>query len=423
MKRPQFLSYVPALTATVLVLCVLLLLLASCTDPVDWSDYSGVNLIAERNFDAVDAASNEPLWYFADGLTGNAGTAADPDFVTFEEVDSGVYGTLPAGATGPVYRYEIVNLLANGDFESTAAPAAPAGWVSSGLTAAATDATEPITGNNSLSLDFELPTNRYSIDLSTYLAGGFPADVLFAFHIDFRMPVSTFGMDLDNTTTGSVQGQWQINRGDPISEAVVYRYPGAGLLLPASFNRTNSFMLDPDYPTRTFFSFGGLTLISQERTEGLFDSFRIVRADQGHYLRLSVPFTDNLDPTRPELKGGGTYTITVWAKPDPTAGTGNRIAARLFSAGLDTSTGNPAYTLAKTTTVYTDGPTNLEALADWQQLSFAVSGRLVDTGTATTEDEVLFDVVFEIGHYVDGSEYSDAGSVLLTDPSLEWSPY
>ncbi len=397
--------------------------LVGCPDPVDWSDYTDVNLIAARDFDAVDSDGNA-LWYFSEGLT--IATEGAADFVTWEVVGADVYGSLPSGVTGAVYRLEVNNLLRNGDFED--ADLAATGWIEHDHPADNPDGptighttSGPLAGSGSLSINFFAAEDRYYIDLAAALAGVSDENVDYAYHLDFKMPVNTIGIEINNGITVDVQSQWQITRGEGQSEMVVYQYPGAGLTSPAMFSKTNEFVLGSNTSWKLW-SFGGLDALAQERIEGLFDNLRIVRADQGHYVRLPVPYRDSLDTARPPLISGGTYTISVWVKPDPTAGTNNRIPARLFSAGLDTSVANSAITPGKSVTVFTAGPENLEALTDWRQLSFAVDGSTVDVTAATGDNDVLFDVVLEVGRFAGGSEYADAGSILVSGPRLEWSP-
>ncbi len=393
--------------------------LVGCPDPVDWSDYTDVNLIAARDFDAVDSDGNA-LWYFAEGLT--IATEGAADFVTWGVVGADVYGSLPFGVTGAVYRLEVNNLLPNGDFEDTDLSAWTLYDAGGSVSPTATRTTSgALAGTASLSIDFGGIEDRYYIDLSSALVGGFAPNVAYAYHLDFKMPVNTIGIEINNGTDGDVQSQWQITRGEGQSEMVVYQYPGAGLTSPAMFSETNKFGLGSDTSWRLW-SFGGMNKRAQVRIEGLFDNIRIVRADQGHYVRLPVPYRDSLDAARPPLISGGTYTISVWVKPDPTAGTNNRFPARLFSAGLDTSVAKNAITPGKSVTVFTAGPENLEALTDWRQLSFAVDGSTVNVTAATGDNDVLFDVVLEVGRFAGGSEYADAGSILVGGPRLEWSP-
>ena len=83
-------------------------------------EYRGVDLIADRGFSAAG---------FIDSYI--AGATPPFDYVNYVEIaDSTVYGGttgLPA-VPGSIYRLELVNLLPNGDFETTAALATPIGW-------------------------------------------------------------------------------------------------------------------------------------------------------------------------------------------------------------------------------------------------------------------------------------------------------
>ena len=107
-----------ARAAGVAVVTGALLALTACPSGVDWSDYQGVNLVANRQFGSTDANGGS-LWYFADGLDKDTDSSLPYDYVQFEEVSSEVYGSLPSGVSGPVYRLEVKNLFADGTFENS----------------------------------------------------------------------------------------------------------------------------------------------------------------------------------------------------------------------------------------------------------------------------------------------------------------
>ncbi|MCG8480064.1 MAG: hypothetical protein MI724_13280, partial [Spirochaetales bacterium] len=214
------------------------LALAACSaGGVDWSDYEGVDLISTRSRDASQ-------WYFAPGLDTDTDATATFDYVEFEEVSSDIYGALPEGVDGPVYRLEVVNLFRDGTFEqdSAADDTAPADLGTLGWVDGDTDTTDgpdsarptiavttPNAGINGQSLRLNFDNNRvyYAVNLSTALSDGFPASSLYAFHLDFRSNSQQFGIELhDNGSAGSDQITQLISRSTN-SQTTVFAYPGS----------------------------------------------------------------------------------------------------------------------------------------------------------------------------------------------------
>ena len=111
-----------------LVAATAVLAITGCRPAAGFDEYRGVNLIESRDFDATDETGTA-LWQ----------TDASNTYMTWEEVGS---VTPPGVVTGPVYRLEVKNLLANGDFENatlpgfwSAAGAASVGPIDAGLSA------------------------------------------------------------------------------------------------------------------------------------------------------------------------------------------------------------------------------------------------------------------------------------------------
>ncbi|MFO8042648.1 MAG: hypothetical protein R6U25_05570, partial [Alkalispirochaeta sp.] len=184
------------------------LLLTSCPTGVDWSDYDGVNLIEDRPLGATDADGNS-LWYFAEGLEAGTvnpvtGTNVSTDFVALVEVPENEAGSLPAGVSGPIYRYEIPNLLPHGDFEEIDNTNFGALWNrdldGSDPGNITIDTADPVRGDKSLVLETNTSAERAWIDLDDHLIGGFPVNTRFAFNLDFRSQSTQYGMVTENGT-------------------------------------------------------------------------------------------------------------------------------------------------------------------------------------------------------------------------------
>lgn len=410
-----------------LLAVLVLILFTSCPSPVDWSIYEGVNLIAARGFGDDDGDTGAP-WAPAPGLTTAGG--GEVDFVRFERVTD---VTPPADAPEgtQVWRYEVVNLFKNGDFEDGGL----AGWSSEGSPSAANatiTTASPISGGRSLSLNFFDKTAFLWTDLQTQLIGGFPEAADFAWHIDFKMPTENFGVELNDgsnpESTASVLASWSIDRGAP-DAAMVFSFPGAESDNPARFAGGNALLRDPAVPARTRFSIGGLNAEVQGRVEGLFDNLRVVRSNQNHYLRLPVPLAE---AGRPEIVAGGTYTFSVYVRRDPTAGgltttpaatlQANRFAARHFAVGIDSVAGDRSITRnVSTQRRHLEPEVNVQS-DTWHRMDFEFAGHGVVVPYNAQPEDVIFDVVIEIGNYSGGSDYRDAGSLLLAAPQLTWSP-
>ena len=413
------------------------LILASCpwnTDETSFGDYNGVNLIANEGFGASDTATGAP-WRLTPGLTA-AGNEDGPggagvDYARWELTSgTGAYAPPSDAAGEPVYRLEVVNLFANGDFEDPVDP--PAGWVESGDgdSNAALETVNPIDGDRSLRLNFELPETRYHLDLADAvgLVDGFEAEINYAFHIDFRLDVDVFGWELNDDTTASTYQAWVMERAiaDPNR---VFSYPGPDQPDPAVSTTPNLISRDPSDNSLTLLSFGGINTASQGRVEGVFDNIRFVRSGQAHYLRLPVTYRS---AGRPELTSGGVYTFSAWIKTDPAAvdpgdpDFGNRFPARHLSVGLDV---NPGASSGGGATIRDIVQTVRQPLNEvnaapgtWHEVSWEISGAGVQIPYRSPGDYVVFDLVVEVGNAVAGPPYQDAGSVLLTAPSLSWQP-
>lgn len=411
-------------------------ILISCPTGVDWSDYEGVNLIADRPLGATDA-DGASLWYFADGLeagttNGTTDTVAPVDFVTFESVDAAVYGTLPEGVETPVYRYEVRNLLPKGDFEAAddtdigADPPGTALWIEEvpdGGTFTIDGSTRQLSGSGTLSIDTEDARERIYIDLDQHLIGGFPENVGFAFNLDFQSGAEVFGMVLENGTGsggGSETNSWSIVRGEA-SDVTTFSFPGTFTDDPAGTGWVNIMQKDTSVSGATQLAIGGPRVPDPRIIEAWIDRFTIVRNDQSHYLRVSVPYRT---AGRPEILAGGSYVVSLWVAPDPTAGDDNRIPARALSAGLDLSTngdtgdrGAPVVTRVAAT-----DHQRVDGISGWTELEFAVDSVVPALADDAPGDLIAFDVVIEIGNSYLGSEGRDAGSILIAAPRLEWRP-
>lgn len=408
-----------------------------CQAAVSFSEFDGVNLVASQDFGTTDPVSGLDNWYFAPGIDLETDLTAPYDYVEFEVVAPAVYGTLPAGEDGPVYRLELFNLFANGTFETALGGAwqPDGGGTPTVATALATDA-DSIDGQG-LRINID-NTGRVYVNLATQiLDGDFAAagnNARYAFAFDYRANVQSFSMELNDNGTSFLDTPFEISS-DTSAVGSVFAVPNRGSLettgrLTATMappGNTIGYHEDAGTPT-TLLSFNGVNgdVQNEGLTDTIVDNMRFVRADQNHYLRLSVPATD---ASRPELAGGGIYTFSVWVKVDPEAlappaGFENRNPARIVSLGLDSSTRSGAAT--RTDPVTTSAVFAVENATNWTQISADFNVGAFGLNILSSDDPA-FDLTIEIGASAISSSVGlaptslrDSGSILLTGPSLTW---
>lgn len=414
---------------------ICLVLLYGCPAATSFSDFDGVNLVASQDFGTTDPVSGLDNWYFAPGIDRETDLAAPHDYVEFEVVAPAVYGTLPAGEDGPVYRLELFNLFDNGTFEGTFG----ADWDTGGggapsvALALATDS-DSIDGQG-LRINID-NTGRVYVDLAAQILDGDFApggnNARYAFAFDYRANVQSFSMELNDNVANFLETPFEISS-DTSSVGTVFAVPNRGSLetrLTATMappGNTIGYYEDAGTPT-TLLSFNGINSDVQNEglTDTIVDNIRFVRADQNHYLRLSVPATD---AGRPELASGGIYTFSVWVKVDPEAlirptGFENRNPARIVSLGLDSGTRSSAAT--RTDPVTTSAVFAVENATNWTQISADFNVGAFGLNILSSDDPA-FDLTIEIGASAISSSVGlsptslrDSGSILLTGPSLTW---
>jgi hypothetical protein len=151
--------------------------------------------------------------------------------MTYEEVtDQSVIGDaspLPEGDATSVYRLEIKNLFANGDFEDTAVGDTPAGWTDdSNGTAEVIDASVEVDGDSAtddnidgksfwviLGDPSEPVFSNVSVDLPTQLADGYDPSATYRFYFDMRSQAQNVGIEINAAPLTEDQvPRWNISR-------------------------------------------------------------------------------------------------------------------------------------------------------------------------------------------------------------------
>ncbi|TVR59779.1 MAG: hypothetical protein EA426_06950 [Spirochaetaceae bacterium] len=387
MKR---IARVPAVLLT--VISVLLLATCDLLVPVDWSDYVDVNLIATTPL----AVATPPTWR-ADW---------DAPYILFEsvpqaEIDAhALEAGLPDDA-GPIHRLEILNLMPNGTFDAGTAP-----WYAVGPAGIITH--DPA---GFMDIDFDERENRVEFAISDLL------DAALANEAETR-PVYLF-RTMMNSVTAAIRLEYYdgetVNGDEVAPDGWRFDTPLAGdwELFPDAFDPVDLSVPATVFAARTgagVFSIGTRGDDPPVQTMAI-DDFRVIRSDLPLGLRLAVPY---IEPDRPELPRGGTYTFRVWARIDPTAGTANRIGARSLSATITTRVGERSFPIGASSWEVN------EITDDWVEYVATFTGISFTRPVDTTEAPI--EIVITPTNAGAELQDLDAGSLLISSPSLEWSP-
>ncbi|MFP4536111.1 MAG: hypothetical protein ACLFNP_10345 [Spirochaetaceae bacterium] len=367
------------------------LAVVGCQPTAGFGEYSGVNLIESRDFDATDE-EGAALWQ----------TDASDTYMTWEEVGS---VSPPGNVSGPVYRLEVKNLLENGDFED---PTLPGFWSVDG--AASVGLTDPgFTGSRTL--EIEQSASQVFLDLAAGLADGFEQGAQYAVFMKLQTTQSSFLLELND---GSKALDEDNARVISVPQNLAVEFPGEDTSV--SLNAVGNTLAPSDANAYDTLSFGGFKPETGARGFiGEIDDLRIVRTDQTTYARLAVPYEET---GRPQLIGGGVYTFSVWIRRDPTAGSANRFHARRVSLGItNAESDSPA-------TAYLDVHDTSEIDA-WTEISSEFDGPsfLKPEGQETVILNLVIEPTASQGNGgLEEPSYYDAGSILIAGPSLTWRP-
>ena len=432
-----------------MVLGVLFVLFGGCDTTLTSGSESFEVLIDGTLASEIEGA---PRWYVAEDLS------ALPS-VRFERVDrmatdaemiAAIEG-LPAEARGPVYRYEVINLFPNGDFElpPTDLTTPFDGWGRTDALTTPNFTAQPIDvpadiheypraidGNWSYQVISNGAGELTWIDLATTLRDGFLIGASYAFDIDYALRSQAFSLSITgpganpspaivNDDVGNAHQVWRMSRGYATTRRRI-SFPGTFVdsPQPSGGPKDNPLITRQSATDPTRLTFGGVTADAQIPFDGVFDRLTIVRADWAYYLRTSV-HTRDPHGARPNLRPHGTYTFTIWYHPDPTAGSNNRMHARVISTGIDGSTAgergfDPSAINARLRVATTKSP-NIQPTDGWKKHTASFSAHGLQPHYNPSAEEITCDVVIEIGQSSLGAEGVEAGSILLAAPSLTWT--
>jgi hypothetical protein len=395
----------------------------SCS--LDWSEYTGVNLIADRGFD-YQAASSELQWT-ADRTESYYMNFEHPSETAALDTDG-----LPSGTSSDgIYRLEIPNLVPNGDFENSTdviggtAGLQPQNWSEGGGSidpatsyfyevfdaSGTTQKAEPSRALYGNSLYFTNRNNEQILyDLSN-LEDGFIEYSTYTVHFELRSTYATNYEYNDGISTPYTSTPWVFARS---STYEIRSFPPQ--------------LLDPQFTARSgtgYFSIGLLeTSIAEALQIGYIDNFRIVRADMRSYIYILIPAAGE-ESTTPALLDGA-YEFSVYIRQDPTNTTGsipvnNRMPASAVSlcAGYRVGTDGISFNSGPPTVFKADAED-----ADWSQwtkVTAYVEIQLSDVYAAPGETVYLELMIAPTDTSLAGLN-RDAGSLLVAAPYLEYLP-
>ncbi len=462
--RPLFLKSIPLNdiyfsmmkkpAAVLLYACLILLAsaaLLSC-DPVNrFAEYEGLNLIGDFPFGS--GADSDSGWFasYSWDNTNQTTETAGNNFVTFEPLSgpdlisaqaAAGYTELPEGPGGgapAIYRLEVKNQFANGDFQQSSTGFLGSDDANIGPNAASwfdsyddDNANYSIldAGGGDLRLNFvdlddtdgDTELERVFVDLSANVSSW--ADPLvnsYVFHMDFLFRSENplvFQFD-DGDAIGFAGG----GTADANPAPYAFDLPGIrdnqAVFFPGDLPEEKGNFMQADAAYRRLYL--GDTLGTQRFIAEL-DNIRFLAAEADYSVKLLIPFAAE---GRPDLAGGGTYTFSLFILQDPSAAaTANRFASEAVNIGIrniqSDSLANRSYSANFSTTdasggwteITIDAPNLLSTMpADPREavIELSISASALGTGPYSPSQG---DSVYLL----------DAGSILVASPSLTYTP-
>lgn len=334
-----------------------LILLTTCDFGNYYAEYEGVNLIESQSFSSAD-------W-----------TVSDPVYLDFSSIAAEAdAGTFPPGAAD-VHRLEVLNLVANGDFEGALAGS----WTNTGGIMN-TSGVSPIYGD---SLYFDLSSDQ-RIDYNlTHLIDGFIDNGLYFIRFSFKA-------DSDSL--------FEYNDGSSFLLRRIITKDEGVRTFPVGNESNFSITAQPTAPA---FSIGTVRVEDGFIQDGYMDNLRITRKDTSDslLLSLSLPYADPAE-ARPDLISGN-YTLSLFVKseiPDQlTPLSPNRFPSESITLKM-----NNAYAVHNVT-------------SDWTRVSvqgfFQIDPPADPASTVITLSVTPMNI-----------NYVDVGSLLIAAPELRFSP-
>ncbi|MBI9104108.1 MAG: hypothetical protein JEY99_16955 [Spirochaetales bacterium] len=386
--------------ALLLLLLISIILLASCVEPVDFSEYEDVNFIIDQDFPTTGNDDGEQRWLeerAAEEVTDGV------EYMIFEPVSETAAGSivnLPADAA--IYRLEIPNLVPNGDFEEDPLTS---GWSEEGATAEITwdAATDPAVIEGRV-LDYShSASSLVKLDTSAFLL----PDVQYSLRFDLKLSPGTD--ELDN-----MNFEYYYNLA---SETPAYSWS------PVLLGYGNTVIIDfpvevdKNAPAFTTTESGYFTIgwsVGNSGQEGYMDNLRMTRVDRTNTLFLDIPFSS---PDRPDLLSGGTYTFSLYVKKEAadqvTPQVHNRFQAEGLTMGINTTA----------SASYSGRNIDISAItaSTWTKVSVSYSNseRVQIYTPADTSASIM--TLSIVPTNWNSANDNTAGSILISSPELTWT--
>jgi hypothetical protein len=152
------------------------------------------------------------------------------------------------------------------------------------------------------------------------------------------------------------------------------------------------------------------------------DDFQVVRTDQTYAIRYEVPLTTGAGLN---LVQGGTYTLSVWIRQDPTAAWGNaaRSLNRFPASKISLAVSDSVGTASQYWSTGRIGPISTTAASAWTKVSASFTGMFNNSTTyayAAPTQKMLQLCITALDTTNDSSQFP--GSILVTSPSLVFTP-
>jgi hypothetical protein len=307
--------------------------------------------------------------------------------------------------TAAIYRLENKNLMPDGDFEASTAGAAPnpAYWAPTGTgTHEIRNSGHPL--NNNAMFFQETTTDYMTFDL----------DNLIDTALIYSSYVIRFSLSGDST------GDYQFRIDDAGVGTDFIQYIPSIAVSSQAYN----FPEDFDTVPQTEFSINSDTQVFRINSElpgnlfsqtGYIDDVRVVKSDQMQHLQRLLPYTDTGRVDSLELISGW-YRFSIWVKADPGAGSNNRFssdAATLTISALDNDgIGGSSKSLCFSASDYS-------SFTNWTKIY--IDTELQIDAPASSDDNVIQLFICPCCS-IGGARGADTGSILISSPSLEYSP-
>jgi len=344
------------------------------------------------------------------GWTTEYSKTVSMDYLEFTEASADAGSTDGLSADASIYRLELVNLVKNGDFEEalsadwTAVDQNPLGTTLEMQIVAGTG--QYAMAGNVLYFNIEDPNDYLDLNLLSAL-NGFEEGGRYVLRYNLKS-INTGGITFEQRFREAENDavEWSF---DITTKYRLYEIPYDFEAVDSSF--------DYNADQGSFFTIGA-SQKSGTTQKGYLDNLRAGRTDVQSRLVFDVPWRDG---GRPDLLSGY-YRFSVMVKNDPTVtpNTANRIPARDICLGISTQNGYTSETFHQAWEESSDG-TNW---AEWTEVYVVTDNSVqIDRPAGTMEIMDYYPLELKIipADPTGGSDTYDVGSILIAEPSLEFS--